>query len=63
MHLQQLKGIQRGQNWVCERGGGGKGYHLPMEGMQKGCIHCPKNDTCKGEGLDLGAEPRRTKLC
>ena len=20
MHLQQLKGIQRGQNWVCERG-------------------------------------------
>ena len=25
MHLQQLKGIQRGQNWVCERGGGGGG--------------------------------------
>ena len=20
MHLQQLKGMQRGQNWVCERG-------------------------------------------
>ena len=20
MHIQQLKGMQRGQNWVCERG-------------------------------------------
>ena len=54
--LQQLKGMQSSKQGMW------KGYHLSIEGIQKGYLFHEKW-YIKGKGLDLGAEPPHPNIC
>ena len=57
LHSQQLKGM-KSSNKLGKR----KGYHLSIQGYEKG-IFFVKNGLLKGKGLELGAAASPYKTC